>query len=461
MTDGADRVGWVPPDGSRNTLGVIWSCLLVFVICSWKCVHLNMPSREETEAGWHWAWGWLPCWPEAPLRRKWTRKARWMLTMCMAPEFVVVHAAREFRDARKMMKYAGEGFTTAHAFFAAMGGIVLRLREAAPNAEQRSEAKQKSEEFLEVCLTLRNLRKCICKCLPNDDVFRGETLIFLGILERHGLPVCLSDVDIRDRSKADALTKTIAISQSTWLIVQLCGRAAHGLAITELELVTAAFVSCAFATYVLWWHKPFNAERPYIIFWDLPSSEWAHFYRSINDCNLGTLTRLSVGPQSRVQAEFDRPEVSLGWEYDAFWSFKSQEASRHRRASDELDISATMDYFIFCGTGVIFSLIHLVSWNWSFPSPKVQLVWRIAAMIAVGSSVPPLPLVVAAMACDERESRLYRRASLIFMSASVFITFSYLVARATLLVLTLYCFSSMPVSAYEPLTWTSLLPHFG
>ena len=37
----------------------------------------------------------------------------------------------------------------------------------------------------------------------------------------------------------------------------------------------------------------------------------------------------------------------------------------------------------------------------------------------------------------------------------------YVVARVTLLVLTFYCFASMPASVYERVDWTGFIPHFG
>ena len=37
-------IGRVPPDSRRSTLDIILSCLSIFLFCSWKCVHLNIPS---------------------------------------------------------------------------------------------------------------------------------------------------------------------------------------------------------------------------------------------------------------------------------------------------------------------------------------------------------------------------------------------------------------------------------
>ena len=47
-----ERVGWVSPQGGRSTWGILWSCFTVFLICSWKCTHLNLPSPVGSCAGW-------------------------------------------------------------------------------------------------------------------------------------------------------------------------------------------------------------------------------------------------------------------------------------------------------------------------------------------------------------------------------------------------------------------------
>ena len=63
----------------------------------------------------------------------------------------------------------------------------------------------------------------------------------------------ISEDEINDRSKGDALSKGIAYLQLAWFIVQIITRAVQGLAITELELTTAALVGLNSAMYLFWW----------------------------------------------------------------------------------------------------------------------------------------------------------------------------------------------------------------
>ena len=68
--------------------------------------------------------------------------------------------------------------------------------------------------------------------------------------------------EIQDKSKADFLSKAIAILQTTWFLFQCVARSGQGLAITELELVTLALASLNAATYACWWNKPLGVQDP-------------------------------------------------------------------------------------------------------------------------------------------------------------------------------------------------------
>jgi len=134
-TDGTSRVGWVPPDAGRTTWDILWGCFSIFLVCSWKCTHLNIPSAAESEAGWHKLVGYVPYWPRKPLRRKWRRKLTWMLIIAIAPEIGVMLAVHQYLSARKACKEANGlvqvpgRYSITHAFYADMGGFLLREGE--------------------------------------------------------------------------------------------------------------------------------------------------------------------------------------------------------------------------------------------------------------------------------------------------------------------------------------------
>ena len=87
---------------------------------------------------------------------------------------------------------------------------------------------------------------------------------FLAVNEPELLPK-ISEEDIKDKSKASALAKTLVCLQASWFCFQCVIRVQQGLAITLLELNTFAHAICTLLIYLLWWNKPLDIEQPTII----------------------------------------------------------------------------------------------------------------------------------------------------------------------------------------------------
>ena len=66
--------------------------------------------------------------------------------------------------------------------------------------------------------------------------------------------------EIQDKSKGDAVTKALVVLQTTWFLLQCAARGSQHLALTELELATAAFALLNIAIYALWWDKPLDVQ---------------------------------------------------------------------------------------------------------------------------------------------------------------------------------------------------------
>ena len=72
----------------------------------------------------------------------------------------------------------------------------------------------------------------------------------------------VTEDEITDKSKGDALSKFIFILQSSWFILQSLARCHQGLNISQLELTTLALASLNGITFILWWDKPLGAHIP-------------------------------------------------------------------------------------------------------------------------------------------------------------------------------------------------------
>ena len=76
--------------------------------------------------------------------------------------------------------------------------------------------------------------------------------------------------EIKDKSKGDELSKTLAILQTTWFLLQCAARIPQKLALTELELATLALASLNAVTYAFWWYKPLQVQEPVKIYLKQP-----------------------------------------------------------------------------------------------------------------------------------------------------------------------------------------------
>ena len=68
--------------------------------------------------------------------------------------------------------------------------------------------------------------------------------------------------EIKDRSKADEFSKTIAIGQTSWFVAQCLARRLQHLDLTLIELLTLSLAVINGVMCFLWWHKPLDVRRP-------------------------------------------------------------------------------------------------------------------------------------------------------------------------------------------------------
>jgi hypothetical protein len=153
-------------------------------------------------------------------------------------------------------------WTTRHGHFLIMGGFHLvepvegtldseattttqQVRSTQTDAEKGRASGNKAELELDGRVTILTL-EILRELLKNDPEFR----------------IRITDEEIGDRSKGDAMAKIILIIQSSWFICQCIARLAQGLSLTQIELTTLALASVNGITFVLWWGKPLGVEAP-------------------------------------------------------------------------------------------------------------------------------------------------------------------------------------------------------
>jgi hypothetical protein len=128
-----------------------------------------------------------------------------------------------------------------HSFYAAMGGYAMD--------DSDSIRKFMPENITRVALVEHDLKQ----------------LVKLDLIS---LVPNLSESQIRDKSKASGLAKTLVCIQATWFCVQCIFRLSQNLTICLLELNTFAHALCALLIYMVWWSKPLDVEEPSLLVGD-------------------------------------------------------------------------------------------------------------------------------------------------------------------------------------------------
>ncbi|SCN92229.1 unnamed protein product [Fusarium fujikuroi] len=453
-------VGWVSPAPRRSTWSIIWSCLSIFIVCSWKCVHLNIPTHEEIQGEWHTIQicRCLPdvsIWPKAPLRRKWRRKILWMTFIALAPEFGVAMAAKQYMTARRELKEftkalpdeAVQRYTMAHAFYVQMGGVVV-YRPPAPQSSTVEDSATNVQPDNGVTHGANTGYQALGANQESGSDVQGSLTAYMAksLLDIEPDTFRLPESEIKDLSKADVITKAFAIIQCTWLVVQSICRTAQGCSISLLELATLAFIFCAFIMHIFWWNKPFDVESRRIITVIPPNLE-----------DQAGLNTLSMDDLTASNDELFRERIhEASLESLLYLIIEALEIALPHEREPFAHYLPNISLYIASST---FLAIHLCAWNWEFPSAVARSLWR---WLNVGTLVASfIPITATIPVLWETRSQTIEK----FLEAIVYLTIltggaSYIISRLVVLGLTFYCLSSMPESAYDTLDWLAWVPHF-
>ena len=134
----------------RGTLEIVWTCLIVLILCTWSVQHLSVPVASDgtkptsrTRRFGRWLFSAFAAlfglkrkqrlWDEFfdEVRWNWDR-TKWMIAILLAPEYYFGKGLTENTAANESRKqFDDEGWTTMHGFFANMRGFVMRFETTA------------------------------------------------------------------------------------------------------------------------------------------------------------------------------------------------------------------------------------------------------------------------------------------------------------------------------------------
>ncbi|KAJ7815204.1 hypothetical protein B0H13DRAFT_1664196 [Mycena leptocephala] len=247
--------------------------------------------------------------------------------------------------------------------------------------------------------------------------------------------------DILDKSKRDAFSKGVALVQVLWSVTQCLVRVYKRLPVTEIEVATLAFAVINVSIWVLWWGKPFNAQRPIVVG---PAEEvqeaepkpqhlalWDRFVGLL----IGEYSDSDRNPRSLTSGSFTAVPL--------FWSM------------DEQGYIGDVALFIKCLVGTVFGAIHYVAWNAYFPSTTEMWMWRSSTLLA--SAIPWVwgCLLVSWGVMDEDSiaERVLKAIARFTVVAGIPI---YILSRLFLLIISFTALHNLPPSIFD---WSVDIPH--
>ncbi|KAJ8502635.1 hypothetical protein ONZ45_g11566 [Pleurotus djamor] len=340
-----------PTCGTRTIIDIIWSCLAIIFVCIWTAVHPDI-FNDHVEHGdiisSRWlsisiaflapevivsraVWQWIRVKEIDDTRHARLREKRSLLDKIMALTFTpeVVMKLTHLRRGRRnpiIVRMADDQVVTREAIIYE-GGSLPQLHEAASSSPADGAIKEGGHSESKSELSEPSKHKAWTRAhsffldMQGFLVKSGNGKIRALTLEditsgRVPWPE-VSYTELCDRSKGDGFAKSVTILQLSWFTAQLIGRKLQGLAITELEVMTLAYTLTCGILYAFWFDKPYNVKVPIII-----------------------STKLDSLPP---------PTKSL--------------VGTHR-----MQIAILI-------TGSLFGAVHLLAWNFDFPTRAEQISW--------------------------------------------------------------------------------------
>ena len=389
---------YVAAPNVRSTLDITWTSLATIIACTFTVLHLNVPEqRDGRDTGWtaNVKWWWKGFQPTM----------EWTIIAILAPEWYALNAISAYCDARMTRSFLRSSengsslhrWTLEHAFYVSMGGYAIRLPE-----------KDTSK-------------------VPQSITDRRGDIVHLGArsfcqMSRRGLlesDCLLSDEDIADRSKSDALAKSLAVIQVLYFCTNCIVRASKQLVISPLEFGTLGFALCSFISYGCLFNKPRSVKTAVVL------------NASVFDQDL----------HIRRYLEDERAD-------------RGAESLKATIPNDNVHIARTR--MIVPPLALAFGAIHFAAWNFSFPTILEQWLWRVC--VVCSTAIPPLGFYIGLIPGVTRLPG-FGLWGAVDESSVPYASFGlYSLARGIMIVLMGRCLFYLPPESFTN-TWAANLPH--
>jgi hypothetical protein len=410
-----------------------------------------------------------------------------MLCTAVAPEVLIsknvgdiVGVKLNLKRLQELAAQDGVPWTTTHSLFANMGGFVIRshvperfvgLADAktgsdAPELEREpsgishnaeSEGMERVESALNGGHRLSSNEKDISKVeiramagLPeHSNPYHLLASDILALREANlltHLPY-ITKSELNDKSKSDGLVRFIAVVQVLWTVIQISIRHARHLAISQLEIAVVAFSICAIIIYGLNWEKPKGVQVPYTLLQFSGEIPRPIFTKLKIDPHVGVWEMVSFGFWYMISLGQTKDEGPL----------RGSPIRNTTNIVDESNIK-NITYIITQLLGLLlgglaFGSIHVLAWNFVFPTVYERTLWRVASILC--TTTPLLFFsAIAPIMWTYAPNTLW---GIIIVSQAIMIVL-YVFARLALLLEIFRTLCFLPPSAFVA-TWATNVPH--
>ncbi|KAI0416308.1 hypothetical protein F5X98DRAFT_388081 [Xylaria grammica] len=332
-----------------------------------------------------------------------SRKVRWGIFAIFAPDLLTLVAASQWVSARKsveqMEKISDVGYwTSVHAFYANSGAFPV-------NAEH-------------ICFLVSH------GYIPLPKITQNE---------------------IWDKSKADWFAKGFALLHIGWVIIQSIARAVDGLPVSPLELFTLAF--------------PQDVQTPTILHCEFSMS------KILIDCGIPPNASYADSPLDLIldsdkvwerRPSFKRYDLERQMEAD------SRNRARLQRIRNDAILTKRLPLDVLAALVIpplIHSTVHLLGWNFAYPSSIEQLLWRISAVALASVSAVGIGIIhmLDLFGYQGRYNLAWCTKFLdLFLG---FLVLCLVTARLYIIIEAIISLRNLPADVFVTVDWTDFLPH--
>ena len=476
----------LPPPGTnfvsgpntRSTLGILWNCLSIIILCTWSIQHLNIPVIRGEPHGFRqrvW-WNILDA----------TVKMKWMVVTVMAPEYLVGKALVELLITREGVR--PPHLTKLECYMANMGYYVIDIGESLETVPESASTLEMKRALAELdaphegqpAAYYINYSRLQHRYWALNASQLGEAFS-IGMIDQPAIP----SYQLAKLDKGGIVVKLLALLQVIYLVVQLAARKAGGLPSSQLEVASLAFAVSSGITYLLYWDRPQGVETTHVV----QTKTRAAISASISDLRN---VRFQWDIRQLPLDYFRRRLAGHGPSYTWFWLREKQPArtdygpipipndASHvtmTRSATSITINHLMGGSDEAGAlavgavvgGAIFGGLHLLAWNFQFPTPVEATIWRVCSVITTCLPIAAVPAIVLWVRLNPTWSGLSfmrrktdgdeRRRAILGPIILVVLILPYVLARIIIMIEIFRTLCYLPPDAYIE-TWSGMFPHW-